>query len=374
MKLLEILKFSEEYLKKYSFSKPRLESEKLISYVLQLDRITLYVYFDIELSLQQKEKIKEYLKIMARTREGFDKIKMEQKEKVQDFLKENQELLLKSIEYLEKNNIVTAKLDAEYIFSHVLNINRNILTMNLRKKIDLKSRDKIKQLLYKRGKERKPLQYLLGEWEFYGLPFKVDERVLIPRPDTEILVEQCKYILLDLEKPRVLEIGVGSGAISIALAKEITDATIFGVDISSDALEVAEENKKLNKIGESLKLIKSDLFSNIMEKEFNLIVSNPPYISQDEYEELMPEVKRYEPKIALTDGKDGLFFYKTITKEAKDYLVIGGFLAFEVGYNQAEEVIGIMKKENFEIVTVVKDYSGIDRVVIGRKSGEESVN
>ena len=130
MKLLEILKFSEEYLKKYSFSKPRLESEKLISYVLQLDRITLYVYFDIELSLQQKEKIKEYLKIMARTREGFDKIKMEQKEKVQDFLKENQELLLKSIEYLEKNNIVTAKLDAEYIFSHVLNINRNILTMN----------------------------------------------------------------------------------------------------------------------------------------------------------------------------------------------------------------------------------------------------
>lgn len=375
MKLLDILKFSEEYLKKYSFSKPRLESEKIISFVLNLDRISLYAHFDMELSLEEKERIKGYLKTMAESKKSFDELKesRESNQNKKDFTKENRELLQKSIEYLEKNDVLNARLEVEYIFSHILKVRRNILTLNLKREITPQELDKIKQLLYKRGKEKIPLQYLLGAWEFYGLPFKVDERVLIPRPDTEILVEQCKYILLEMNNPKVLDIGSGSGAISITLAKEVPTAKILGVDISSEALEVAEINRKLNDVEENLNFIKSDVFSEVKERDFNLIISNPPYIPQDEYEELMPEVRRYEPKIALTDGKDGLYFYKKITKESKDYLVDGGYLAFEVGYNQAEEVSDLMRKENFEVVGVIKDYSGIDRVLIGRKCGEISV-
>ena len=251
MKLLDILKFSEEYLKKYSFSKPRLESEKVIAHVLNLDRITLYAYFDMELSLEQKENIKDYLKLMARNRALFDDIKKENESIIseKDFTTENRELLNKSIDYLKKNDVLDSKLDAEYIFAHILNVKRNILLLNLKREISEENKEKIRDLLYKRAKEKKPLQYLLGEWEFYGLPFKVDERVLIPRADTEILVEQCKFLLDEIKEPKILDIGTGSGAISVTLAKLIPDANVLGADISTDALEVAVQNRELNKIG-----------------------------------------------------------------------------------------------------------------------------
>ncbi|WP_297404526.1 peptide chain release factor N(5)-glutamine methyltransferase [uncultured Cetobacterium sp.] len=377
MKLLDILKFSEEYLKKYSFSKPRLESEKVISYVLKLDRITLYAYFDMDLTLEQKDKIKEYLKAMARKRVLFDELsknEVEEKKSQKTFEKENQELLLKCIEYLKNNSVIDSKLDAEYIFAHVLKVRRNILSMNLKREITLKEKDEIKKLLHERAKDKKPLQYILGEWEFYGYPFKVDSRVLIPRADTEILVEQCKFILQEIENPKVLDIGTGSGAISITVAKEIPTSSVLGADISLDALEVAKINRSLNKVEENLKFIKSDIFSNIKDKDFDMIISNPPYIPQSEYEELMPEVKLHEPLGALTDKGNGYFFYEKISKEASDYLKVDGYLAFEVGYNQAETVSKLMEKSKFDIIAIVKDYGGIERVVIGRKSGESSVN
>ncbi len=376
MKLLDILKFSEEYLKKYSFSKPRLESEKVISHVLNLERITLYAYFDMELNLEQKEKIKSYLKAMARNRVNFDELPKEEisAPKERDCTLENRALLQKSIDYLAKNDVIDSRLDAEYIFAHVLKVKRTILSMNLRKEISLAEKEEIKDLLYKRAKEKKPLQYLLGEWEFYGLPFKVDERVLIPRADTEILVEQCKFILNEIENPKVLDIGTGSGAISVTIAKEIPSATVLGADISGDALEVAVENRKINNVESNLKFIKSDVFSNIKDMDYDMIISNPPYIPQEEYEELMPEVKKHEPQRALTDNGDGYYFYKKISEEAPKYLKDGGYLAFEVGYNQAQEVSELMKKSGFQIIAIVKDYGGIERVVIGRKSGEESVD
>lgn len=374
MKLLDILQFSEEYLKKYSFSKPRLESQKVISHVLNLDRITLYAYYDMELSLEQKEDIKNYLKKMARERKGFDEI-YENEEKIsKDYTNENREILDKSVEYLRKNGVKEAKLDAEYIFSSVLNVKRSLLSMNLRKKIEEESKNKIKEMLMERAKNKTPLQYILGEWEFYGNPFKVDKRVLIPRADTEILVEQCKIILEEMEKPKVLDIGTGSGAISISLAKEIKKGMFYGADISSDALEVAVINRALNKVENNLKFIKSDVFSNIKEKEFDMIISNPPYIPLHEYENLMPEVKLHEPIGALTDSGDGYYFYEKITKEAKDYLKDGGYIAYEVGYNQAQEVGKILEKEGYDLVAIVKDYGGIERVVIGRKSGEKNVD
>lgn len=377
MKLLDILKFSEEYLKKYSFSKPRLESEKVIAHVLKLDRITLYAYFDMELSLEQKNSIKEYLKNMARKRVGFEELPKENEDKEnlkKDFRVENKELLLKCIEYLKKNGVADSRLDAEYIFAHVLNVKRSILSMNLIREITQEEKEKIKHLLHQRAKEKRPLQYILGEWEFYGYPFYVDERVLIPRADTEILVEQCKFILQELNNPKVLDIGTGSGAISIALAKEVPSANILGADISLDALEVAKENRELNRCESNLKFIKSDVFSSIKEFDYDMIISNPPYIPEDEYKELMPEVKLHEPMGALTDKGDGYYFYKKISEESPKYLKDGGYLVFEVGYNQAKKVSEFMEKNKFDIVAIVKDYGGIERVVIGRKSGEESVN
>ncbi len=377
MNLLEILNFSKEYLQKYSFSKPRLESEKLIAAVLKLDRITLYAYFDMELTSEQKEIIKKYLREMARGRIGFDEL-MKNKETegidMKNYKDENHELLKKSIEYLEKYQVPNARLDAEYIFAHILNVNRMTLTLSLNKKIEEEDKNRIREMLVARGKERKPLQYLLGEWEFYGYPFKVDERVLIPRADTEILVEQCKYLVAEINSPKIMDIGTGSGAIAISLGKELPNSHVLGVDISEGALEVATQNRDINE-ATNVKFIKSDLFSTLRDEKyksvkFDLIVSNPPYIPTVEYESLMPEVLKYEPKNALTDNGDGYYFYEKISKEAKEFLTKDGYLAFEVGYNQAEKVAEFMRDNGFDIISIVKDYGGIDRVVIGKRREE----
>ena len=378
MNLLDILKFSEEYLQKYSFSKPRLESEKLIASVLNINRISLYVYFDRMLEQNEKEIIKSYLKEMVSRKIGFDQLIKEKGETdldLKDYRQENNYILKKSVEYLEKYQVPNAKLDAEYIFAHVLKTGRNTLTLTFNRKIEEKELKEIKELLVARGKDRKPLQYLLGEWEFYGYPFKVDERVLIPRSDTEILVEQCKYLIMDMEKPKVCDIGTGSGAIAISLGKEVSNAQVLGLDISEKALEVAKENRDLNKAS-NVKFLKSDVFDILKEDKyksarFDLIVSNPPYIPVEEYNTLMPEVLKYEPKNALTDNNDGYLFYERISKEAGNYLVENGYLDFEVGYNKAQKVSEIMRENSFEIISIVKDYGDIERVVIGRKSEEK---
>ena len=202
----------------------------------------------------------------------------------------------------------------------------------------------------------------------------MDERVLIPRPDTEILVEQCKFLMADVERPKICDIGTGSGAIAITLGKELPNAQVLGIDISDGALEVANTNRDLNKV-ENVKFIKSDVFEILKEDKyksakFDLIVSNPPYIPIEEYKTLMPEVLKYEPKNALTDNEDGYNFYERISKEAGEYLTEKGYLAFEVGYNQAEKVSEIMRKNSFDVISVVKDYGDVERVVIGKKREE----
>ncbi|WP_319203000.1 peptide chain release factor N(5)-glutamine methyltransferase [uncultured Ilyobacter sp.] len=373
-KLINILKFSEEYLKKYSFSKPRLQAEKVVAYVLKLDRISLYAYFDRDLSEDEKVQIKNFLKEMARNRLDFEKVleKLENKNvdeikiEKENHKKENLQLLSQSIEYIEKNGIENAKLEAEYIFSHVLKTNRLTLTLDFTRKITEEEKKLIKEMIIKRARDKKPLQYILGEEEFFGYKFKVDERVLIPRPETELLVEQCIVLVSDIKAPFILDIGVGSGAISVSLGKKIPSSKVLGVDISDEALEVANQNKELNKAN-NVKFIKSDVFQNVSYKAFDMIVSNPPYIPEKEYRELMHEVKKYEPKLALTAEDEGLYFYKLITAKAWDYLKSGGFLAFEVGYNQAQKVKEIMESNKFENIVIVKDYHQIERIVIGKK-------
>lgn len=309
---------------------------------------------------------------MVNENKKFDEVKEEKK----DFKTENLEIFQKSVEYLEKYGVPNPKLDTEYIFSEVLSVNRTILNMSMAREITEENKNKIKEMLIARGKNRKPLQYILGEWEFYGYPFKTDERALIPRADTEILVEQCKILMYDKLSCDILDIGTGSGAISISLAKELPNSKILGLDISDKAIELANENKILNQV-ENVEFIISDLFQNIQGKKFDLIVSNPPYISLKEYKTLMPEVKNYEPQNALTDLNDGLYFYEEITKQASEYLKENAYLAFEIGYNQANNIKEIFNKYNFNLISLIKDYGGNDRVAIGIKKmkvDDEDVN
>ena len=169
-----------------------------------------------------------------------------------------------------------------------------------------------------------------------------------------------------VEEPVILDIGIGSGAISISLGKQIDRSKVLGVDISEGALEVANSNKALNE-ADNVKFIKSDVFSGVKYNEFDLIVSNPPYIPTKEYTVLMPEVKGHEPRMALTDEGDGYRFYIQISKEAPGHLKSGGYLAFEVGHDQAPKVKELMEENDFENVVVVRDYHNIERIVIGKK-------
>ena len=210
MRLLEIIEFSKEYLEKYSFSKPRLESEKVISHILGIKRIELYSNFEMELEPAEKGKIKALLREMARGRKTFDELmadkkNTEEKEEVvikKSFKEDNIQLLSKSIQYLKKYHVENARLDAEYIFAYVLGVKRVSLMLNFDVEITEEQKDLIRKYIVRRGKHREPLQYIVKEWEFYGYPFKVDERVLIPRQDTEILVEQC-IILMKEQRERL---------------------------------------------------------------------------------------------------------------------------------------------------------------------------
>lgn len=219
-----------------------------------------------------------------------------------------------------------------------------------------------------------PLQYIIGEWEFMGLRFKVNESVLIPRQDTELIVETAMRIIEDFysEQERtidVIDLCTGSGCIAISLAKKFDNVNMLGTDISADALHLAKVNAELNKI-DNVQFIKSDLFLELetdmdsRHKEFDMIISNPPYIRSKEIEKLMPEVKDYEPRIALDGDKDGLVFYKKICAQSRNHLRKKGCLILEIGYDQAEDVTDILEKNIYRNIQVIKDWSGNDRVVV----------
>lgn len=372
-KLIDILNFSEEYLKKYSFSKPKLEAQKVVSYVLKLDRISLYANFDRNLTEDERTEIKVLLREMARKRRNFDELDSVHKKddaeaarEAEDHRLKNMEILKKSIAYLEGKGVENARFEAESIFAHVLKTGRMTLTLNFKREIRKEELEEIRGMLKERAVDKRPLAYILGDEEFYGYKFNVDERVLIPRSETELLVKECIGLLYGVEEPVILDIGIGSGAISISLAKEIERSKVLGVDISDGAIEVANSNKELNE-ADNVKFMKSDVFSNVKYTEFDLIVSNPPYIPTKEYVGLMPEVKGHEPKMALTDNGDGYKFYTQISEESGNYLKAGGYLAFEVGYDQAPKVKELMEENDFENVVVVRDYHNIERIVIGKK-------
>lgn len=251
--------------------------------------------------------------------------------------------------------------ESEILIENFTNLKKIDLIINRNLEIDEIKVEKIKEKIELR-KKNMPLQYIIGNQEFMGLKFKVNKHTLIPRQDTEILVEKLIEIFKD-KKCEILEIGSGSGAISISLAKMIKKSKVTSVDISKKALEISKKNAKLNNVFKKIDFIKSDVFEKI-DKKFDLIVSNPPYIKSKEIKKLQKEVSMYEPKLALDGGKDGLNFYRNITSNAHKFLKQNGILAFEIGDNQSEDVKKIMN-DSFKI-TVYKDLQKIDRAIIGR--------
>lgn len=211
--------------------------------------------------------------------------------------------------------------------------------------------------------ENYPLQYIFGKWEFYGLELFVDESALIPRFETEILVD--KILNLNCEKSKILDIGTGTGAIALSLSHNLENSSVIGIDISERALALANKNKEKLKL-KNVKFLHSDIFSNVKVNDFNIIVSNPPYIGKEEMVALEKELS-FEPQNALYGGEDGLYFYRNIVKNANNYLVDNGIIAFEIGYNQREIICDMLIKENFEILICEKDFAGFDRIIIARK-------
>ena len=218
-----------------------------------------------------------------------------------------------------------------------------------------------------------PLQYILGQWHFMGLDFKVNENVLIPRQDTEILVVKILNIIQEeyknQDKIRILDMCTGSGCIGISLAKLGKKVEVTAVDLSKEALMVARENAKLNDVT-NIQFFESDLFKEFSLysdcEPFDIIVSNPPYICSKEIESLMAEVKNFEPRMALDGDEDGLVFYRRIVEGCKPYIKKGGYLAFEIGWNQAEDVKELMRSR-YENLEVVQDLAFLDRVVVGKR-------
>lgn len=214
-----------------------------------------------------------------------------------------------------------------------------------------------------------PVQYVIGHTEFYGLDIMVDDRVLIPRPETEILVEKAAGFVMGArgkgQEARILDLCTGSGAIAIALTKAVPDCKIVASDISEDAIEVAEVNAAKHSVCERIQFVTGDLFNNIKGR-FDIIVSNPPYVAGFEFGTLQKEVLK-EPRIALDGGEDGLDFYRRIVNLAGEYLNPGGYLLFEVGYGQAGEVSRIIESGKFfKVIDTVKDFNDIDRVVVAQ--------
>ena len=273
-------------------------------------------------------------------------------------------LLADGAKMLTQAGIDEAELDARYILEYITGLNSAQYFIHSEDIIEKNKAEEFFRLIERRSK-RIPLSYVIGTRDFFGLTFKVDENVLIPEQETELLVEE---VIKHSEGKSVLDMCTGSGCIAISIALFGKPSKVAASDISEKALEVARENAKSLKAGE-ISFIQGDMFENVTDK-FDIIVSNPPYIETGEIDELMPEVRDYIPRLALDGDIDGLKFYRIISKEAVKKLNKNGRIFYEIGYNQSRAVASILLENGFTDITVIKDYSGLDRIVMA-KLGEK---
>jgi release factor glutamine methyltransferase len=262
--------------------------------------------------------------------------------------------------------------EAELLFTELLNCDRLTLYQNRDKALD-KEKARFVASVLKRRSEGEPLQYILGKAHFMGREFKVDSRVLIPRPETELLVEAALgYITkAQIEKDRpleVLELGTGCGCIAVTLALLAKNISLTATDISGDALSVARENAFINKASSRINFIQSDLFY-LCNRAYDVIISNPPYVASWAIDSLQPEVRR-EPRIALDAGEDGLLFFRRIIQESPHYMARDGLLILEIGFGQLEPIRNLFATaRDFEIIHVVTDFNLIERVIVAKRIG-----
>lgn len=277
------------------------------------------------------------------------------------------ECYIQGQETLTKAGIEEAALDARLLLEYICGTNRNDLLVHGDRELEAQQVKAYEQVLARRA-ERIPLQHITGKQEFMGLEFQVSDKVLIPRQDTEILVEEVLRELHD--GMRILDMCTGSGCILLSLLHYSNDCVGVGADVSEDALKIAGANgSTLSETREmSYEFVQSDLFANV-EGCFDMIVSNPPYICTDVIDTLMPEVREHEPMLALDGMADGLFFYRKIIEDSREHLNGGGRLYFEIGYDQAVSVSELLAAAGFADINVVKDYAGLDRVVYATYPG-----
>jgi len=266
-------------------------------------------------------------------------------------------------QYFARKGVENPRLDAEVLLSFVLDTERIQLYVRFDQPLEEDELVRFREAVRLRA-ERMPVAYITGRKEFMGLTFRVTPDVLIPRPETEFLVEAALQRLLDVESPRILDIGTGSGAILVSLLVKRPDATGVAIDLSEKALAVAAQNARTLGVESRFTALQSNLFASLQSQLFSTILSNPPYITRDEMTALSPEVAK-EPLGALDGGPDGLDFYRRLTAEGKAFLSPGGFMAMEVGMGQAETVAGMAKTAGWDSdVAIICDYAGIDRVVV----------
>lgn len=279
------------------------------------------------------------------------------------------ELLSTSSEYLKQKGIESPRLNAELLLSKTLNVSRLRLYLDLERPITSEELSQFRSLIRRRTK-REPIQYILGTAGFYNLELKVGPGVLIPRPETELLVETILKEInsqgLGPEPIRCLDVGTGSGCIAISVLKECPNTHFVATDISQEALNCARENSMTFGLENRIDLRQGSLFEPIMEGErFHIIASNPPYVREDEWEGLQPEIRSYEPKEALLAGPDGLRVIRALILKSIDYLETGGFLILELAPSQAQEVASLMQKRGYQNVRLLRDLSGALRAAIG---------
>ena len=279
------------------------------------------------------------------------------------------ECINKSAEYLTKKGIESARTNAELMLAHLLQCKRLDLYLMYDQPLNNEEIERYREYLRRRG-SFEPVQYIIGSVEFYGLKIKVTPSVLIPRSETELLVEAVINVTDKNRKLNILDIGSGSGNIAIALTVNLPNVIVSGIDISDDAIKIANENAEFHNVSERCKYFKKDILRDKLndEKEYDIIVSNPPYVSESDYEKVQPEIKNYEPDIAVTDHSDGFLFYKLITEVSDKLLKHQGKLFFELGLGQCEKVKQILLNNGFENISVVQDYQNIKRVIYGVKN------
>jgi release factor glutamine methyltransferase len=275
------------------------------------------------------------------------------------------ELLGPAREYLEGKGVPSPKLDAEYLLAHVLGVPRLELYLDHDRALEPAQVDSLRELVRRRGK-REPLAYVLGSWSFYGLELHCDARALVPRPETEILVERCLALLEGIATPAIVDVGTGTGAIALALAARLPEASVTAIDLSPDALALAAENAALNDLGDRVEFLQGDVLAPVAGRRFDLVASNPPYVAEGEAVDA--EVSAYEPAMAVFAGDGGRATLERLAAAAPAALRPGGHLVVEVAEGQAPWLAERLAGGGYEEIEVTRDLRGVERVVVAREA------